>query len=354
LLELERADSQIGATMLRFVVPVLLWVAFFATPTFCAPNDLSKLPRVELYSSSYVRATDWGNLTGFKPVWIQKGKIIALTNRWWRLEFTADSRRAVFSGTEVWLNVPFAVRDGVPYVSYLDARTTLGPVLFPQKNSHTDRVRVICLDPGHGGEDSGNIVGTAREKIYTLRLAQELRSLLQREGFKIVMTRNDDRIVGLYDRPEIARKAKADLFISLHFNGQAGGRDANGVETYCLTPVGASSTNAGGEGRNSPRSPGNRFDEDNMHLAFHIHRRMQRALQMDDRGVKRARFAVLRQAEMPAVLVEAGFLSNSGDRKLITDPAYIKNIAKAIAEGITAYTREVDGAELKAPTTRNK
>jgi N-acetylmuramoyl-L-alanine amidase len=91
-----------------------------------------------------------------------------------------------------------------------------------------------------------------------------------------------------------------------------------------------------------------------MHLAFHIHRRMQRALEMDDRGVKRARFAVLREAEMPAVLVEAGFLSNSGDRKLITDPAYIKNIAKAIAEGVTAYTREVDGAELKAPTTRNK
>jgi N-acetylmuramoyl-L-alanine amidase len=304
--------------------------------------DLSRLHTTPLFGSSYVRVADWAALTGFKATWLQRNKTLLVSNKWWRIEFTADSQRAVIAGTTVWLSVPFAVRDGTPYISLIDLRSVIDPILYPQKPA-SGAIRTVCLDPGHGGEDSGNLVAGHKEKTYTLKLAQEVRALLMKEGIKVVMTRNDDRLIGLYDRPETAARAKADLFVSLHFNGQSGGGDANGVETYCLTPPGAASTNAGGEGKSSTRHPGNAHDGPAAHLAYQVQRRMRLTLDFEDRGVRHARFAVLRQAKVPAILVEGGFLSNTRDRAFITSADGIRKLAKAVAEGILEYKRISEG-----------
>ena len=184
-----------------------------------------------------------------------------------------------------------------------------------------------------------------QEKTYTLLLAQEIRQQLARAGLKATLTRNTDTFIELPDRPDTANRQKADLFVSLHFNSTETGRnEVHGAETYCLTPAGASSTNARGEGAGAGSFVGNRFNEKNMFLAYQVQKALTRSLGVEDRGVRRARFAVLRDAAMPAVLIEAGFLSHPTEGRKIFTPAYRQQMARAIVDGLLAYKRTVEGA----------
>ena len=118
--------------------------------------------------------------------------------------------------------------------------------------------------------------------------------------------------------------------------------EVRGVETYCLTPAGAASSNAQGEG-DTHWLKANGNDEKNMQLAYQLQKSLVRGLSAEDRGVKRARFQVLREAAMPAVLIEGGFLSHPAEQKRILDPAYRRQMARAIVDGILAYKRTVKG-----------
>jgi N-acetylmuramoyl-L-alanine amidase len=170
-----------------------------------------------------------------------------------------------------------------------------------------------------------------------------VRRLLVGAGLKVNLTRTTDSFVALPDRPELAKRRDADLFVSLHFNSAIAEKShVNGVEVYCMTPAGVSSTNARGEGAETSASRGNIFDAKNMLLAYHIQKTMASNLGAEDRGVRRARFAVLRNAEMPAVLVEAGFMSHPQESKKIFDSEYRRRLAQAIADGILAYKRLVE------------
>jgi N-acetylmuramoyl-L-alanine amidase len=174
-------------------------------------------------------------------------------------------------------------------------------------------------------------------------LAQELGAQLKRAGFNASLTRTTDTFIDLPLRPDIARRRRADLFISLHWNSvDSGKNDVRGIETYCLTPTGAPSTNAGGEVIGAGTKPGNRFNEKNMFLAYLLERSLVRNLGASDRGVRRARFAVLRTAEMPAVLIEGGFMSHPVESRRIYDLAYQRQMARSIVEGILAYKRQVE------------
>jgi N-acetylmuramoyl-L-alanine amidase len=201
----------------------------------------------------------------------------------------------------------------------------------------------VCLDPGHGGKDPGNEEGRRQEKEYALLLAREVRERLTAAGLKTTLTRNGDSFVPLSDRPEIARQRDADLFVSLHFNAAIAEKDVvQGVEVYCLTPAGASSTNARGDPADTGVFTGNRCDAKNMLLAYQIQKAMVIKLPAEDRGVKRARFAVLRTARVPAVLIEAGFMSHPAESKNIFNAEYRRQLARAIADGILAYKRLVE------------
>src|SRR5262249_7104589 len=146
----------------------------------------------------------------------------------------------------------------------------------------------ICLDAGHGGRDPGNRVGSKQEKEYNLRLAFEFRDQLTKAGYKITKARSTDALIDLENRPDIARPPKTDLFVSLHFNATENGRnEARGSEVYALTPAGARSTAAQGEGRTSNWAAGNRNDDKNVFLAYQIQRSLVRTLHSEDRGVRR-------------------------------------------------------------------
>lgn len=289
-------------------------------------------------STQWVSLSAWANNNNFKLTWFKKDESFTLTNKSFRLVFKADSQRAEINGINVWLSDPITLWGGQARISSLDLKASVEPILSPQTNDVGGTIRTICLDPGHGGKDTGGRVGKYLEKRYTLLLAQELEKRLRAAGFKVILTRMSDKFVKLDDRPELANRVKADLFMSLHFDVAPEG-EASGVEVYCLTPANASSTNAKGKGADTPSLPGNRQDAQNVLLAYQLQRSLVENLRADDRGLRRARFAVLRPTDMPAVLIEGGFLSDSEERVKIADPKYRSQIAEAIVQGLLAYKR---------------
>jgi N-acetylmuramoyl-L-alanine amidase len=291
-----------------------------------------------------VRVRDWAGANGFQAHWVEPEKILQLAKGDTKLVLNANSREARLNGVQVWLLKPFEYREGAGYLSQLDLDATIHPLLQPPRSSA--KIRRICLDPGHGGKDPGNCVGKQEEQRYTLALAYELKDQLTRAGFKVTLTRTGDSFVDLPARPALARKAGADLLLSLHFNGTEGDRnEARGSEVYCLTPAGASSTAANSDGPSAGSAPGNRNNAKNLLLAHQMQKALLRGLGVEDRGVRRARFAVLRDATMPAVLIEAGFLSHPVEGKKILDTAYRREIAKSIVDGVRAYQRVVESKD---------
>ena len=124
----------------------------------------------------------------------------------------------------------------------------------------------------------------------------------------------------LAERPQIAERNHADLFISLHYNAAEGG--LRGVEVYCETPPGANSSNDGGGKSLRPAESGNAHDDRNIELAYKMQKAITKSLSLEDRGVKRSRFEVLREASMPAILIEGGFMTNPSDAKNIYDSRF--------------------------------
>lgn len=299
--------------------------------------------RLAFLGKEYVRLPDWARANGFDVQWLKKDETVELASRSLKLVFIADSKEAEINGVNVWLSYPIARRNGSLYISELDLRSTINPLRFPPKDRGSAKIKNIVIDPGHGGKDPGNQDGPRQEKKYTLLLAQELRDQLKRAGFNATLTRTSDFFVELPDRPDIANRRGADLFISLHWNAvSAGKNEVKGVETYCLTPAGAPSTNARGELGDAGVKRGNRHNEKNIFLAYEIQKALVRSLPAEDRGVHRARFAVLRDADMPALLIEGGYMSHPSESKRIYDPAYRKQMAQAIVNGIQAYARQVE------------
>ncbi|MDB9314705.1 N-acetylmuramoyl-L-alanine amidase [Spirulina sp. CS-785/01] len=185
----------------------------------------------------------------------------------------------------------------------------------PQPRIPSNTRVMVTIDPGHGGRDPGAIgLGGLREKDVILPISQEVARILERNGVTAMMTRSDDRFISLRGRTEMANRAGADLFVSIHANAVGGGRsNVNGAETFYY------STGYG--------------------LAREIQSSIIRNTGMNNRGVKRARFYVLRNTAMPAVLVEVGFVTGQRDAARLASPAFRSQMAEAIASGILNHIR---------------
>jgi N-acetylmuramoyl-L-alanine amidase len=179
------------------------------------------------------------------------------------------------------------------------------------------------------------------EKTYTLALALELRRQLQQAGFNVVMTREKDVYLDLPTRADIANKAGADLFLCLHFNSSpTDAETVQGCETYAMTPVGAASSNdSEGAGAGSHAYAGNRFEDKSLLLAYQIQRSLVKGLGDNDRSVRRARFQVLREADMPGILLEGGYMSHPAEGKRIFDAGWRKQMASALVRAVVNYQK---------------
>lgn len=297
---------------------------------------------------------DWAGANGLRLVRNGRSDEFVVTNRNLRLVFEKDSRTAQINGVNVALSFPVAVDKGEVLVAQFDLAKTINPLIYLSKLSGR-KISIICLDPGHGGKDSGYHVGWHYEKIYTLALAAELQSQLKKAGFNVMLTRTKDKFVELTERPDVANRRGADLFVSLHFNAtETGKNEVAGPETYCITPVGASSSNAQGEGANHGACIANRVENKSLLLAYQVQKALVKNLGVEDRSVRRARFAVLRDAEMPAILVESGYMTHPAEGRKIYDADYRRRIAAAIVKGILNYQKIVAPAALPAAATPNK
>ncbi|HUE35799.1 MAG TPA: N-acetylmuramoyl-L-alanine amidase [Candidatus Acidoferrum sp.] len=312
----------------------------------------------------YVPLEEFARANGFSLISVKRGDEAVLTNRNVRLVFDVNSAQAEIAGVNVRLSFPIAADHGQLLISRLDIDTALDPLIFPQK-PRTRKITTICLDPGHGGRDSGNHVGSSiwghSEKTYTLALAVELRQQLERAGFHVILTRSRDVYVELPERPAIANHDGADLFISLHFNATPVDQgDISGPETYCITPVGAPSSNAHGEGGEFGSLAGfgattaNRDENKSLLLAYKMEKSLVQNLHANDRGVRRARFAVLRDATMPAILIEGGYMTNPVEGKKIYSAAYRTQLAAAIVKGILAWQKATAPADLHPAPQPNR
>jgi N-acetylmuramoyl-L-alanine amidase len=322
----------------RVIVGLILCV-----PALYAYEGFSALEQSFINGKPYVRLVDWAKVADLQVRWLKRDESVELSNGSSKITLEVHSPEAHINGIAVRLLFPLVPRNETIYISKLDLQTTIQPVLFAARRHSATKMSSVCLDPGHGGKDPGFRVGSNQEKKYTLLLAEELKEQLKRSGWKVTLTRSRDTFVELSDRPEVARHKKADLFLSLHFNAvETSPNSVQGAEVYCLTPAGAPSTNAGGEGGGAGWFDGNRFNDQNMFLAYQLQKSLTRGLGVEDRGVHRARFAVLRDATMPAALIEAGFMSHPVEGKRIFTAEYRRQIAKAIVEGVKAYCQSVN------------
>lgn len=271
----------------------------------------------------------------------------SLTNRHGILILKNGSTFARWNGSEVWLGFPPQQIEGKLYLNRLDLEKSVLP-LFSDNPVWTGRQPVIVIDPGHGGEQAGtrNIHNNRWEKEFTLDWALRLKSVMTGHGWKVFLTRTNDIEVTLSNRVAIAEAAQADLFVSLHFNSAFPKVENQGFETYCLTPTGMQSHLTRGYADDVREElPNNSFDALNLHYSIRLHQALLAATQGRDRGVRRARFmGVLRGQNRPAVLLEAGYLSNPFEARQIASEKYRQILAEAVGNALSAVHRPVLGS----------
>ena len=223
-------------------------------------------------------------------------------------------------------------------------------------------IQTVIVDPGHGGKDPGAIgVGGIREKDVNLKLARLLGKRLEREGFRVVYTRDTDRTLSLEERTVIAEASRGDLFVSVHANASRR-KKTRGIEIYYLDKNHERhSLNVAARENGVPRSEVDslqrtlaklRVSEASRHsgrLARAVHDELAPQLSkkyrgMTDHGVKKGPFYVLFLSSMPSILLETGFLTNKQDAKLLRSNRYLEMVAERVALGLVRY-RE-DGARL--------
>jgi N-acetylmuramoyl-L-alanine amidase len=170
---------------------------------------------------------------------------------------------------------------------------------------------VVVVDAGHGGFDRGGVAGQrVAEKTVALDVALRLRSVLQANGYRVVMTRDSDVFIPLGTRVAIANQYRNGIFVCIHFNATRRS-GASGIETYF-------------------------YSRESLTLASAIHYNVAGGAPSSNRGVRRRGFFVLRKTRIPAVLVECGFLTNPTEARYAQNPVYRQKLAEEIARGINS------------------
>jgi N-acetylmuramoyl-L-alanine amidase len=228
-------------------------------------------------------------------------------------------------------------------------------------------VRTVVIDPGHGGDELGAQGGRgALEKDITLSVARRLRALIEsRLGLRVFLTRDDDRMMSLDDRSAYANSQKADVFVSIHANAAV--RPAmKGAEVYYLTidradaearrlaeSSDAQLPTLGGGTRTIDlilwETAQARYVEQSNALANFVEQALRSRVEMSPRAVQQAPFRVLVGANMPAVLVEIGYLSNPDQEQQLTSGNYQDLVAQALLDGITRFRTHVERPAPTAP-----
>lgn len=314
------------------------------------------------------------NIYGLSWKWDPFIKTATIEKKGKRIILMDGSDRILVNGNEKRLDRPVLMNGGIVFVPASFVRNNLrGIVEVPSFEKLPEvgvpkkfAIKTVTIDPGHGGKDPG---ATGRrlklkEKHLTLAISKRLKNILEDEGLKIIMTRDDDTFVSLPRRVNIANKNGANLFISIHVNASRS-RSLSGFECYYLSDAADDNARAIEAFENATlktdektileHSKGldktlwdmtlseNRVES--IGLASHICGSVGDSIAMRNRGVRSARFYVLKGTRMPAVLVEVAYLSNKDEEMKLKDKSFLDDVTYAIAKGVLAYKKEYESKE---------
>lgn len=298
----------------------------------------SGLDVVKIDGRDFVSVSSIKNFYGFTTM-LQKGNSLILEiPKKKRMSLTVGGRECLMNEVKFVFTHPVTMSGEKAFISRIDLSKLIDPVLRPRFIKNAENFSTIILDPGHGGKDAGATNSLGTEAMYNLRVATMAKLMLEKRGFKVVMTRESDRYLSLQERVNLANaRAENALFISIHFN--AGGSEARGIETFTLSPAGVSHYGRDTIASDYAERAGNEHDSANVALATAVHGSVLRKLGTNtfDRGIKRARFSVLSGVRHPAILFEGGFMSHQREARLIHNERYQKAIASGIVGAIAKY-----------------
>ncbi len=269
-------------------------------------------------------------------------EFITYSNKYDKVIFQKFSRKLYFNNALYWLNDAFSPSESNGwFVSEQDYTKMLMPLFVESSSTNNIEDFVVFIDPGHGGKDPGayhSSVTNLKESDIVFNISTNLARLLRDSGRQVFMSRTNDVFVSLSERTSMANEVNASVFISIHVNS-AFGTNASGFETFTL-PLGHSFSTSG---KSKPRLYlGNNNDIFNSLLAYRIHKSLLDDFpDQQDRGIKHARYEVLKNINCPAILVECGFISNKAERKLLSDINYQMRISESIFRGTTNYISSI-------------
>lgn len=321
-----------------------------AFPTYSI-NGITYLPLVSLCQSQGINC-DYDTFA----------RTVTLSKYMHKINLMVGDALVLVDGSPVHLKHPVDIYQGTVVVPY-KFKTQILDVIFKEvypsgkATPSMYKIKKLVIDAGHGGDDPGAIGKTGlREKNVNLDIAKGLSNLLRSEGVEVIMIRSTDRFVSLPARVDIANRAKADLFLSIHSNANRV-RSLSGFEAYYVSPAIDDSKRALLAAQNAALDLDSRFFASNslnlkailwdmiytsnraesIKLAKSICQTIERNLDTKVLGVKSARFYVLKGVQMPAVLIEIGFLSNYNEERKLRNSYYRQKIVESIAQGIKNY-----------------
>ena len=315
-----------------------------------ASAQVRTLKAVAYAGKRYVALKDLAAMYAL-PLTMPGGKALLIRGQYTSLQFTADGREAMLNGSKVWLHVPVIKVRGNWSISDADAQYVVDPLVRPSAYLGARGARTVVLDAGHGGKDPGSMSRSGfKEKDLALDIVLRVKAHLAAAGVRVILTRDSDRFWELEDRPYLAARGGGDLFVSLHMNS-ALSRSVQGIETFVTAAENCPPTAESKVGGRYPAVPNNQFNHSNTVLGNQLQRAVVGITRAEDRGMKHARFVVLRNSAMPAALIECGFLSNAQEAQKLATPSYRETVALGIAQGILNYLALVNRAkvELGAP-----
>lgn len=359
--------NKFALTLIAFVAPCII----FGCATMPRGMDGFPYSTISMHRVSYFALVDMCDKDGVKWDYDPLSQEIVLKKDKKEVRLLIGSAAVMVDGAVQRLDSPVELKDGVIYAP-LAVREyfVAAQCKFPARNTmaggvYLRPVETIVIDAGHGGKDPGAIGRYGlKEKGVVLDVAAKVKKELERCGFRVELTRSEDRFIRLTERPQVANAGKADLFVSIHANANKS-RWIEGFEVYYLTEAVDDNARALAAAENAPLEmesvsfldakllqslkaivwdmiyTENR--KESIELAQYIGRAVSEKMNLKLLGVRGAPFAVLKGAKMPAVLVEIGYISNRDGEKKLRDPVYRNRMAEAIVSGISDFKNYCEG-----------
>ncbi len=341
-----------------------------ATPT---PEIIKTFRTIEMGGLRFVSVNELCERLNLLYCWDGFSKTLILNNEKEKITLAVGSPYALVNDKLEDIKYPVEISEGEVVVPYefagkLSRIFNIPKVETPiaEVKEHGYGINTIILDPGHGGKDPGAIGRDGlKEKDVVLDIAGDLKDRLISKGFNVVATRESDRFIPLSERVKIANKNHGDLFISIHTNASKA-KAARGVEVYYLSEQaendeGADEETAGELDGFSAGKKAASYDylntilselistanrRESIEVANKVADSIGEKLFIRNRGVKRAKFIVLKDTRMPAILIEMGFITNRFEEKNLKNSYYRKMIVDAICDGITEFNNKYEEASL--------